>query len=124
MSLQAALVHILSTICSAHTRNMMIFLSMAMVKLKCRDASPPSYVVSQLELIWIWEKKTALPDPENIPVSILHSVFVKGVTMNFELGDNDIEASRLYPDMQFATVEQLLDVFLHDPPKSASAAFA
>ncbi|KAK3043917.1 hypothetical protein RJ639_000616 [Escallonia herrerae] len=56
----------------------------------------------------------ALPDPENIP----------GVTMNFELGDNDIEASRLYPDMQFATVEQLLDVFLHDPPKSASAAFA
>ncbi|KAK3043918.1 hypothetical protein RJ639_000617 [Escallonia herrerae] len=104
---------------------------------------PPSNVVSQLELISIWEKKTGqnfkrvhaseeeililaktLPDPENIPVSILHSVFVKGVTMNFELGDNDIEASRLYPDMQFATVEQLLDVFLHDPPKSASAAFA
>ncbi|KAK2979900.1 hypothetical protein RJ640_020142 [Escallonia rubra] len=85
---------------------------------------PPSNVVSQLELISIWEKKTALPDPENIPVSILHSVFVKGVTTNFELGDNDIEASRLYPDMQFATVEQLLDIFLQDPPKPASAAFA
>ncbi|KAK2972586.1 hypothetical protein RJ640_020139 [Escallonia rubra] len=82
---------------------------------------PPSNVVSQLELISVWEKKTALPDPENIPVSVLYSVFVKGVTMDFELGDNDIEASRLYPDIQFTTVEQLLDVFLHDPPKPASA---
>ncbi|KAK2972585.1 hypothetical protein RJ640_020138 [Escallonia rubra] len=85
---------------------------------------PPSNVVTQLQLISVWEKKTTLPDPENIPVSILHSVFVKGVTMNFELGDNDIEASRLYPDTQFATVEQQLDVFLYDPPKPASAAFA
>lgn len=66
----------------------------------------------------------ALPDPENIPVAILHSIFVKGVTMNFDLGEDDIEASTLYPDLQFTTIDQLLEIFLHNPPKPSSAAFA
>ena len=65
----------------------------------------------------------ALPHPDNIPVSILHSVFVKGVTINFDIGSNEIDASRLYPDFQFTTVEQLLDIFLYNPPKPTSAAF-
>ncbi|CAA2942556.1 eugenol synthase 1-like [Olea europaea subsp. europaea] len=103
---------------------------------------PPTNIISQLELISLWEKKTGrtfkkihvpeekivtlsktLPDPNNIPVSILHSVFIKGVTMNFDLGENDIEASLLYPDIKFTTVDDLLDVFLRNPPKPASAAF-
>ncbi|KAL2520118.1 Eugenol synthase 1 [Forsythia ovata] len=45
----------------------------------------------------------ALPDPSNIPISILHGVFIKGVTMNFDIGENDIEASVLYPDLKFTT---------------------
>ncbi|KAK4483872.1 hypothetical protein RD792_011081 [Penstemon davidsonii] len=104
---------------------------------------PETNIISQLELISLWEKKTGkmfnkvhvpeeeivtlsqtLPDPDNIPVSILHSVFIKGVTMNFDLGENDIEASALYPDLKFTTVDELLDIFLHDdPPKPYIAAF-
>ncbi|CAK9149870.1 unnamed protein product [Ilex paraguariensis] len=103
---------------------------------------PPMNATSQLELICLWEKKTGqtfrrvhvseeeimglsqtLPHPDNIPVSILHSLFVKGVTINFDIGSNEIDASRLYPDLQFTTVEQLLDIFLYNPPKPASAAF-
>ncbi|KAH6776629.1 hypothetical protein C2S52_014190 [Perilla frutescens var. hirtella] len=65
-----------------------------------------------------------LPEPENIPVAILHSVFIKGVTTDYDFSENDVEASTLYPDLKFTTVDEVLDVFLHDPPKPASAAFA
>ncbi|KAK2654076.1 hypothetical protein Ddye_013932 [Dipteronia dyeriana] len=104
---------------------------------------PETNIISQLELISLWEQKTGrtfkrvhipeeemvkqsqtLPHPENIPVSVLHSLFVKGEMMNFELGNDDIEASKLYPDSVFTTVDQLLDIFLIDPPQPATAAFA
>uniref|UniRef100_A0A7N2KU96 NmrA-like domain-containing protein n=1 Tax=Quercus lobata TaxID=97700 RepID=A0A7N2KU96_QUELO len=103
---------------------------------------PPKNIVSQLELISLWEKKTnrgfnrvyvpeeelvrlskTTPAPNNIPVSILHSIFVKGELMNFELGVDDIEASRLYPDLEYTTIDQLLDIFLVNPPKPTIAAF-
>ncbi|KAK3231309.1 hypothetical protein Dsin_003190 [Dipteronia sinensis] len=99
---------------------------------------PETNIISQLELISLWEQKTGrsfkrvhipeeempLPHPENIPVSVLHSLFVKGELMNFELGNDDIDASKLYPDSVFTTVDQLLDIFLIDPPQPATAAFA
>lgn len=56
-------------------------------------------------------------------MSILHSLFVKGDLLNYELGENDLEASSLYPDHEYTTIDQLLDVFLVDPPKPAFAAF-
>ncbi|GMY29315.1 eugenol synthase 1-like [Fagus crenata] len=103
---------------------------------------PPKNIVSQLELISLWEKKIGrsfnkvhipeeeitklsetTPPPNNIPVSILHSVFVKGDLMNFELGEEDIEASRLYPDFEFKTIDQLLDIFLVNPPNPTIVAF-
>lgn len=65
----------------------------------------------------------ALPSPENIPVSILHSVFVRGDLMNFELGKDDLEASELYPDYNYTSIDQLLDIFLLHPLPPASAAF-
>ncbi len=43
--------------------------------------------------------------------------------MNFELGEEDIEASRLYPDFEFKTIDQLLDIFLVNPPKPTIVAF-
>jgi hypothetical protein len=64
----------------------------------------------------------ALPPPNDIPVSILHSVFIKGQTV-FEFREDDMEASRLYPDYEYTTVDQLLDIFLVNPPKPAVAAF-
>ncbi|KAB1219423.1 Eugenol synthase 1 [Morella rubra] len=103
---------------------------------------PKENIVSQLELLSVWEKKTGrsftrvhvqeeelvklsetLPPPQDIPVSSVHSVFVRGDLMNFELREDDIEASKLYPDFQFTTIDQLLDIFLANPPQPATASF-
>ncbi|KAL4651009.1 hypothetical protein ACB092_01G127500 [Castanea dentata] len=103
---------------------------------------PLKNIVSQLELISLWEKKTGqsfnrvyvpeeelvrlsetTPAPNNIPVCILHSIFAKGELMSFEIGEDDIEASTLYPDFEYTTIDQLLDIFLVNPPKPAIAAF-
>ncbi|KAG5033476.1 hypothetical protein JHK82_017036 [Glycine max] len=43
--------------------------------------------------------------------------------VNFELGENDLEASQLYPDYNYTSIDQLLDIFLVNPPAPASAAF-
>ena len=48
-----------------------------------------------------------LPPPQNIPVSILHSVFIKGDMTGYELGDDDLEASQLYPDYDYTTNDKL-----------------
>jgi hypothetical protein len=64
-----------------------------------------------------------LPPPQNIPVSILHSVFIKGDMTGYELGDDDLEASQLYPDYDYTTIDKLLDIFLVDPPEPAMGAF-
>ncbi|CAK7344747.1 unnamed protein product [Dovyalis caffra] len=103
---------------------------------------PQKNIISQLELISLWEKKTGktfnrihvpeeeivklsetLPHPQNIPVSILHSVFVNGDLMGYEIGEDDLEASRLDPDLEYITIDQLLDDFLTNPPDPARAAF-
>ncbi|GAY31964.1 hypothetical protein CUMW_283750 [Citrus unshiu] len=76
--------------------------------------------VSEEELVKL---SHTLPPPEDIPISIMHSLLAKGDSMNFELGEDDIEASKLYPDFKFTTIDQLLDIFLIDPPKPARTAF-
>ncbi|EEF31838.1 isoeugenol synthase 1 [Ricinus communis] len=104
---------------------------------------PPENIVSQLDLICSWEKKTGrtlkknhvpeeeivklsevLPYPENIPVSILHNIFIKGDQMSFELTAEDLEASSLYPDYKYTSVDNLLDMCLVTPPKPKLATFA
>ncbi|XP_018722671.2 eugenol synthase 1 isoform X2 [Eucalyptus grandis] len=103
---------------------------------------PKPSIISQHQLISLWEEKTGrsfkrvyvpeedlvklsqtLPPPENIPVSILHSIFVKGDLMSYEIDDDDLEVSRMYPEMQLTTIDQLLNIFLTDPPEPARAAF-
>ncbi|KAJ0024825.1 hypothetical protein Pint_07269 [Pistacia integerrima] len=103
---------------------------------------PQTNVISQLELISLWEQKTGrtfkrvhiaeedlakqaetLPHPENIPLSILHCIFVEGETMSFRLDKNDVDASKLYSDFQFSIIDQLLDIFLLDPARPPIAAF-
>eukprot|EP00253_Pinus_taeda_P015247 PITA_15247 len=84
---------------------------------------PPSNIICQSELVSLWEKKTGrslkrvflpeaemvrlsetLPRPEqNIPVSILHNIFVKGDQTNFELGEEVLEACELYPEYNQST---------------------
>lgn len=104
---------------------------------------PPKNVVSQLDLVSSWEHKTgrkikrnhiseqdlinmsqALPFPENIPPAILHNIFVAGAQLSFKLGENDLEASKLYPDYKYTTVDDYLNLCVIDPPKPKLAAFA
>ncbi|XP_039158854.1 eugenol synthase 1-like [Eucalyptus grandis] len=103
---------------------------------------PVPNIISQHQLISLWEEKTGrsfkrvhvpeedlvklsqtLPPPENILVSILHSIFVKEDLMSYEIDVDDLEVSRMYPEMQLTTVDQHLDIFLTDPPVPARAAF-
>ncbi|KAJ6419144.1 hypothetical protein OIU84_029286 [Salix udensis] len=104
---------------------------------------PPGNIVSQLDLISSWEKKTGqtlkknyvpeeeivrlsetLPFPENIGVSILHNIFIKGDQMSFELTADELEASELYPDYKYTSVDTLLDICLVNPPQPKLAAFS
>lgn len=64
-----------------------------------------------------------LPFPDNIPVSILHNIFIKGDQMSFELTEEDLEGSKLYPEHKYTSVDQLLDRCLVDPLKPKLAAF-
>ncbi|XP_042490554.1 isoeugenol synthase 1-like [Macadamia integrifolia] len=96
---------------------------------------PPGNIISQLELIALWENKLRrklkkahipeeeilkhseiLPHPDNISTSILHNIFVKGDQMSFELEEDDLEASQLYPDYQYTSVDRLLDICVVDAP--------
>ncbi|CAI9758360.1 unnamed protein product [Fraxinus pennsylvanica] len=104
---------------------------------------PPKNIVSQLNLVSSWEKKTgrtmkcihvpeeeivklseSLPFPDNIPVSILHNIFIAGAQMSFELTEKDLEASKLYPDYKYTSIDDLLNICLVNPPKPKLAAFA
>ncbi|XVF75052.1 hypothetical protein PTKIN_Ptkin13bG0158000 [Pterospermum kingtungense] len=104
---------------------------------------PPANIASQSELISAWEKKTGrslkrvhvpeeeiiklsetLPFPDNIPVSILHNIFIKGEQMAYELKEEDLEASKLYPDYNYTTIDQYLEMCLANPLQTKLAAFA
>jgi len=52
------------------------------------------------------------PIPINVILSINHSVFVKGDHTNFEIEPSfGVEASELYPDVKYTTVEEILGQF-------------
>ncbi|RWR82375.1 bifunctional pinoresinol-lariciresinol reductase 2-like protein [Cinnamomum micranthum f. kanehirae] len=87
---------------------------------------PPKNILSQREVVQIWEKlighelqktqisaedwlKTAQGKPIGVEVAIVHNIhlFYEGCLANFELS-NDEEASKLYPDVEYTTVEEYL----------------
>lgn len=43
--------------------------------------------------------------------------------MNLEVGEDIVEASKLYPDIKYTSIDQPLHTFLVDPPKPVIAAF-
>ncbi|KAJ8747796.1 hypothetical protein K2173_006946 [Erythroxylum novogranatense] len=92
---------------------------------------PQGNVVSQLDLISLWETRTGrsfrkihvpeeeivrqsntLPFPENVPLAILHNIFIKGDQTSFELTSDDVEASMFYPDHKYTAVDSFLDTCL------------
>nr|M1T9X3.1 RecName: Full=Phenylcoumaran benzylic ether reductase IRL1; AltName: Full=Isoflavone reductase-like 1; Short=GbIRL1; Short=IFR-like protein 1 [Ginkgo biloba]AGG40646.1 isoflavone reductase-like protein [Ginkgo biloba] len=91
----------------------------------------PANTFSFNELVALWEKKIGktlekvyvpeeqvlktiaeTPFPGNIIISIAHSIFVKGDQTNFEIGDNGVEGSELYPDVKYTTVDEYLNQFV------------
>ncbi|KAJ4716536.1 Isoflavone reductase related protein [Melia azedarach] len=93
---------------------------------------PPGNIYSLNDLVSLWEKKIgktlertyvseeqllkkiqeAAP-PLNVTLSIEHSVYVKGDHTNFEIEPSfGVEASQLYPDVKYTTVDEFLDQFV------------
>eukprot|EP00253_Pinus_taeda_P008643 PITA_08643 len=91
----------------------------------------PANTLSLNELVALWEKKidktlekayvpeeevlkliADTPFPANISIAISHSIFVKGDQTNFEIGPAGVEASQLYPDVKYTTVDEYLSNFV------------
>ncbi|KAJ8513233.1 hypothetical protein OPV22_003667 [Ensete ventricosum] len=93
---------------------------------------PPANILSHNELVSLWERKVGktfervyvseedvlkqiqeLPMPLSIRLAISHSFFVNGDQTNFEIEPSfGVEASVLYPDVKYTTVDEYLDRFL------------
>ncbi|CAM0943430.1 unnamed protein product [Alopecurus aequalis] len=93
---------------------------------------PPSNTLSHNELVSLWEKKHGkklervyIPEdqvlkqiqessaPLNVVLSLCHSAWVKGDHSNFEIDPSfGVEATELYPDVKYTTVEECLNRFL------------
>ncbi|XP_027077034.1 eugenol synthase 1 [Coffea arabica] len=93
---------------------------------------PPKNSVSFKELVAVWEKKIGktlekeyipeeqllkniqeAPIPLNVILSINHAILVNGDTTNFAIEPSfGVEASELYPNVKYTTVEEYLDRFV------------
>ncbi|KAK1269629.1 Isoeugenol synthase 1 [Acorus gramineus] len=58
----------------------------------------------------------SLPEPDNIRIAIVHNIFVDE-SSSYELGEDDLEASALYPDYKYSTMDQVMDRMIANPPK-------
>ncbi|GMP81406.1 hypothetical protein CsSME_00036129 [Camellia sinensis var. sinensis] len=94
--------------------------------------NPSKNIYSINELVSLWEKKIGktieriyipeeqflkqiqeAPTPMNLMLALNHSVFVKGDQTNIEIKPSfGVEASELYPDVKYTTVEEYLDQFV------------
>ncbi|KAL6218564.1 hypothetical protein ACLB2K_011774 [Fragaria x ananassa] len=73
----------------------------------------PANTISFNERVALWEKKIEAPVPANLIPSICHSVYVKGDQTNFEVDPSvGVEASALYPDVKYTTVDEFLSQFV------------
>lgn len=93
---------------------------------------PPANIYSHNELVSLWENKTGkkfvrvyiseedfvkqikeAPVPVNVSLAIHHAAFFKGDQTNFEIDPSfGVEASQLYPDVNYTTVDEYLNRFL------------
>nr|AAF64175.1 phenylcoumaran benzylic ether reductase homolog Fi2 [Forsythia x intermedia] len=93
---------------------------------------PPKNILHSMKLVALWENKIGKtlekiyvpeeqlikqieesPFPINIVLAINHSAFVKGDLTNFKIEPSfGVEASELYPDVKYTTVEEYLNHFV------------
>jgi hypothetical protein len=53
------------------------------------------------------------PFPDSVELALFHCVFVKGDHTNFKIEPSfGVEASELYPDVKYTTVDEYLDQFV------------
>ncbi|VAI52602.1 unnamed protein product [Triticum turgidum subsp. durum] len=78
---------------------------------------PPANILSHNELISMWERKVGrtfhvVRIPE-VLLSLALSIFVRGDQANFEIEPSfGVEATELYPDLRYTTVDEYLDRLL------------
>ncbi|KAH9319891.1 hypothetical protein KI387_021660, partial [Taxus chinensis] len=72
-------------------------------------------VVQLIEVILISSVNVAddaeTPFPMKIFIAIFHTLYVKGSQTNFEIGPYGVEASELYPDVKYTTVDEYLNPY-------------
>ncbi|GAU26225.1 hypothetical protein TSUD_224160 [Trifolium subterraneum] len=93
---------------------------------------PPANVLTFNELVSLWENKIKStlekiyvsedqllksiqesPFPENFMAALGHSMSVKGDTTNFEIDPSfGVEATELYPDVKYTSVDNYLNAFV------------
>ncbi|XP_008795939.1 phenylcoumaran benzylic ether reductase Pyrc5-like [Phoenix dactylifera] len=93
---------------------------------------PPANTLTHNELVSLWEKKVGKtfervyvpeeevlkqiqesPVPLNVVLSICHSTFIEGDQTNFQIEPSfGVEATELYPDVKYTTVDEYLNRFL------------
>ncbi|KAJ7953368.1 Isoflavone reductase-like [Quillaja saponaria] len=94
---------------------------------------PPENVLSQRELIGKWEKligkeleKTSISEKdflssikglgyaEQVGVGHFYHVFYEGCLTNFEVGEEAEEASELYPEVTYTSMDEYLKIYLQN----------
>ncbi|XLV01330.1 hypothetical protein S245_015667, partial [Arachis hypogaea] len=93
---------------------------------------PPANVLSFNELVSLWENKINktlhkiyVPEdqilksiqessfPRNMMLAVCHSLIVKGDCVNFDIAPSfGVEASELYPEVKYTTVDEYMNQFL------------
>ncbi|CAO2824746.1 unnamed protein product [Amaranthus hypochondriacus] len=103
---------------------------------KTVSCRPLKNIASLFDVISSWENKTAknltkvhmleedvlklttetIPQEISIPMSILHCIFIKGDPLSIELKEDELEASNLYLDYKYTSIDELLDICNLNPP--------
>ncbi|CAN1255796.1 Phenylcoumaran benzylic ether reductase POP1 [Linum perenne] len=88
---------------------------------------PPNNIYSFNDLVSLWERKIEkklervyVPEEEilkhtrgDVMLALNHSILVKGCQTSFEIEDSfGVEASEIYPDVKYTTVDEYLDQFV------------
>ncbi|CAD5317265.1 unnamed protein product [Arabidopsis thaliana] len=69
--------------------------------------NPPENTVSQNDIIELWESKVESPHPLDLLLALNHAIFVKGDQTYFTVEPYfEVEASQLYPDIKYTSVDE------------------